>query len=116
MTEAFDTGLRPEDLDPARPEPVEAPWGSFALYYVRGEWRAWQSFCPHMQAPLFGGTLTEDSVTCPWHLWRYSLLTGEFLDAPEDDDTPERGCMARAGVELGASGTLVLRKLDESPE
>jgi nitrite reductase/ring-hydroxylating ferredoxin subunit len=69
-----------------------------------------------MQAPLFGGTLTEDSVTCPWHLWRYSLLTGEFLDAPEDDDTPERGCMARAGVELGASGTLVLRKLDESPE
>jgi nitrite reductase/ring-hydroxylating ferredoxin subunit len=114
MTQEFDTELLPEELDPERPQPFDTPWGSFTLYLVGGEWRAWQSFCPHMQAPLFGGTRSNDSITCPWHLWRYSLETGEFLDAPEDDETSERGCMAKAGVRTSASGTLVLIQV-ESP-
>ncbi len=112
MSRVFDTELRPEDLDPERPQPFDTPWGSFALYLVEGEWRAWQSFCPHMQAPLFGGTRTADSITCPWHLWRYSLTSGEFLEAPEDDETPERGCLARAGVRVGPRGTLLLEEIE----
>lgn len=108
MHEEFDTGLRPEELDPERPQPVDTPWGSFSLYLVGEEWRAWQSFCPHMQAPLFGGTLSAGSVTCPWHLWTYSLTTGEFLGAPEDDEATERGCLTPAEVRLGPRGTLLL--------
>ena len=112
----FDTGLSPEELDPLRPQPFDTPWGSFSLYLVEGQWRAWQSFCPHMQAPLFGGTLAPGSVTCPWHLWRFSLLTGEFLDAPEDDETDERGCLARAGVRVGSNGTLILVQVEAPSE
>ena len=78
--ESFDTGLRESDLDPARPVPLETPWGSFALYVVAGEVRAVQSFCPHLDGPLFQGTQSGDSITCPWHQWRFSLVSGARLD------------------------------------
>lgn len=108
MPEAFDTGLHPDALDPERPQPFDTPWGSFTLFRVGGAWRAWQSFCPHMQAPLFGGTVCGDAVTCPWHQWRYSLATGAFVGAPEDDEATERGRLARAEVRVGPRGTLEL--------
>jgi nitrite reductase/ring-hydroxylating ferredoxin subunit len=107
MDGEFDTGLRREDLDPERPCPIETPWGSFAIYLVAGEILAAQSFCPHLEGPLFQGTLAGDTIVCPWHQWRFSLRTGARLDLG--------GCLSRAAdalalcdVRTGTRGTLVL--------
>lgn len=105
--EDFDTGLRPDELDALRPRPVETPWGTMALYVVGRDVRAFQAFCPHMSGPLFAGTLAGSSVTCPWHLWRYSLEDGRLLETPTD--TPARGApLVRCPTRVGARGTIVL--------
>lgn len=107
MEPEFDTGLAPEDVDPARPRPIDTPWGSFALYEIGGELLAAQSFCPHLEGPLFQGTIAGDTITCPWHQWRFSLRTGARIDLG--------GCLRRAGddlvtcdVRIGSRGTIVL--------
>jgi nitrite reductase/ring-hydroxylating ferredoxin subunit len=79
-----DTGLRPQDLDPERPLSIETPWGAVALYRIGDEVLAAESFCPHLQGPLFQGTLTGDEITCPWHRWRFSLRTGERVPGDEE--------------------------------
>ncbi len=76
----FDTGLAPEDLDPARPRTLETPWGAFALFVVEGRVLCVQSFCPHLGGPLFQGTVAQGRVTCPWHEWTFSLETGKRVD------------------------------------
>jgi nitrite reductase/ring-hydroxylating ferredoxin subunit len=78
--EAFDTGLLLEGLDPERPLPIDTPWGSISLFVRGGEVFAVQSFCPHLEGPLFQGTLSGEEVTCPWHGWRFSLRSGRRVD------------------------------------
>ena len=106
---SFDTGLTRAELDPARPAPIETPWGSFALYVIDGRVHAAQSFCPHLDGPLFQGTLSGATITCPWHQWRFSLLDGARQDA---------GALLRGGkprlricaVSESPRGTLVLAR------
>jgi nitrite reductase/ring-hydroxylating ferredoxin subunit len=105
---SFDTGRRPDELDPERPEPFDTPWGSFALYLVEGGPIAVQSFCPHLLGPLFQGTVFAGEVTCPWHGWRFDLATGLCTHRPEGG-VGGVAPLARLQVELGPRGTLVLR-------
>jgi nitrite reductase/ring-hydroxylating ferredoxin subunit len=109
--EAFDTGLRPEDVDPARPRPIDTPWGSMSIFACAGELLAVQSFCPHLMGPLFQGTVSGETVTCPWHQWRFSLRTGARVDAgryfgPRGDDAALLVCDA----DTGPRGTIVLSR------
>jgi hypothetical protein len=106
----FDTRVRPEELE-RRPKLVETPWGALALYRVGEEILAAQAFCPHLDGPLFEGTLTGDEIVCPWHQWRYSLRTGERLGIgwkllPGGGG----GRLLRCDVSLSAEGTLVLAR------
>ena len=101
---SHDTGLRPGDIDPERPQPLDTPWGSFAIWVVDGELVAWQSFCPHLLGPLFHGTRSGDEITCPWHRWRFSLVSGARVDGEPGNDPP----LARCPVSVGPRGTLVL--------
>lgn len=39
--------------------------------------------CPHKQGPLSQGIMHGDSVTCPLHNWKISLVSGEALGADE---------------------------------
>ncbi|MBL8858760.1 MAG: Rieske 2Fe-2S domain-containing protein [Planctomycetes bacterium] len=80
MSDSFDTGLRPDELNPERPHPLETPWGSFALYVVGGRVHAASSFCPHLEGPLFQGTQRGEVIMCPWHFWCFSLVTGKRVD------------------------------------
>lgn len=100
-----DTNLRPDEIDPDRPRPLETPWGAFALYRIGDEVLASQSFCPHLAGPLFQGTLMGDTITCPWHRWRFSLRTGARVDFHLGGGKP----LALLEVSLGPRGTLVLR-------
>ncbi len=39
--------------------------------------------CPHKQGPLSQGIMHGDSVTCPLHNWKISLVSGEALGVDE---------------------------------
>ncbi len=103
----FDTGVRRVDLDPEHPLPLETPWGSFALFAVGAETFAVQSFCPHLEGPLFQGSVSGECVTCPWHGWRFSLRTGRRLDFAELFSF-ERDTLLVLEVRMSERGTIVL--------
>jgi nitrite reductase/ring-hydroxylating ferredoxin subunit len=111
--EEFDTGIELHALDPERPRIVETPWGTMALYRVDAEVFCSQAFCPHLEGPLFQGTLSGPTITCPWHQWRYDLRTGARIDPARPRSGPGSEHLARCGVSRSARGTLVLRL--ESP-
>lgn len=105
--QAFDTHLAPAEIDPSRPEPIETPWGSFAIFALSRGLVAVQSFCPHMEGPLFQGTLSGETLTCPWHEWRFSLATGRHID-PDGIEIPGGAKLAFLDVHLGPRGTILL--------
>jgi nitrite reductase/ring-hydroxylating ferredoxin subunit len=107
-SEAFDTGVRPGELDSKRALPFETPWGCFALHLVEDRPVCAQSFCPHMEGPLFEGTRSGSTIICPWHGWRYDLANGACIASPRDEG--ERTRLAFLDVQVGASGTYVLTK------
>lgn len=37
---------------------------------------AFESRCPHYQAPLRFGRVVEGQVVCPWHFFRFDTVTG----------------------------------------
>jgi len=104
--EAFDTGLRPVDVDPTRPRPIDTPWGSFAIFPCAGGLRAVQSFCPHLMGPLFQGSVAGGAVTCPWHQWRFDLSSGERLDE-HGGRIPGGARLRTLEVRIGPRGTLL---------
>lgn len=107
MSHTFDTGIVPNQLDPDRPRPLETPWGSFALYVVDGRVLAAQSFCPHLEGPLFQGTIKGDVVMCPWHFWCFSLSTGKRVDLT-GRLLASSSSIARLAVSTSERGTIVL--------
>src|SRR5580704_18222188 len=54
-----------------------------AVFNVGGEFTAINDVCPHMGASLAGGYVEGNSVTCPWHAWRFSVKDGTWLDNPK---------------------------------
>ena len=76
----FNTGLTRADLDSKQARFVKAPWGEFALYETGGKLFCAQAFCPHMEGPLFEGSISGGIVTCPWHSWRFELENGHRID------------------------------------
>jgi nitrite reductase/ring-hydroxylating ferredoxin subunit len=112
--EEFDTQLVASELDLSRPRPVVTPWGTMALFRVGPELFAVQAFCPHLEGPLFQGTLAGEIVTCPWHLWRFNLRTGERVDARPSFFARHAGGgtppLLRCAVRIGAAGTVILAR------
>lgn len=54
-----------------------------AVFNVDGQYRAIDDLCPHMGASLGAGWVEGDTVTCPWHAWRFSLCDGRWKDSPQ---------------------------------
>jgi len=105
----FDTGLRRAELDPHWPRPIDTPWGTMALFVLEGEVVCVQAFCPHLEGPLFQGSVAHGEVTCPWHGWRFDLRTGRRVDLLRPRSGPDARPLVRCEVTSGAGGTLVLR-------
>jgi len=112
-TPEFDTALRFEDLDPQRPRAILTPWGTMALFVSGDDVYALQAFCPHLEAPLFQGSVAGGAVTCPWHRWRFDLRSGACLERGEGRPAAESDALARAEVSRSARGTLVLARPDK---
>jgi 3-phenylpropionate/trans-cinnamate dioxygenase ferredoxin subunit len=45
---------------------------------------ALQGTCSHEYFQLDGGFLASDAITCPLHLSRFDLVTGDALDPPAE--------------------------------
>lgn len=107
-----DTGLRPEDLADGRPQAFQTEWGMFALYPVgpledpASQVLAAGCFCPHMDGPLFEGSIVAGEITCPWHLWSYSLRSGGCTYSPEDEGA--HTSLERLPLQLGPKGTYLV--------
>lgn len=103
----FDTGLR-ADVDLERPLPLSTPWGTMALFRVDGEVVCIQAFCPHLEGPLFQGSVAAGEVTCPWHLWRFDLRTGRRTDWRSPRFGHDARALVTCAVRASPGGTLVL--------
>ncbi len=63
---------------------IETDTINIAVFRGRGDTVfAIKDQCPHKQGPLSQGIMHSDSVTCPLHNWKISLVTGEALGADE---------------------------------
>lgn len=49
----------------------------FLLLQESGEAHLIRRACPHAEMPLDGAVVSAGELTCPWHLMRFSLRTGE---------------------------------------
>jgi NAD(P)H-dependent nitrite reductase small subunit len=61
---------------------VEANDSEVAVFNLDGELFAIDNSCAHKQQPLADGVVRDGIVTCPAHLWRYDVRTGERVDSP----------------------------------
>lgn len=51
---------------------------------LEGKLHAWDGTCTHEEADLSTGFLLGEEVTCPLHLSRFNLLTGEAVNPPAE--------------------------------
>lgn len=87
----------PRDFVPVMPEteleegkPRRAMAGEVPIVLVRcgSQIYALGETCPHLGGPLAQGTLSDCSITCPWHGSRFALEDGRVLDGPATYPAP----------------------------
>lgn len=67
---------RLQDLVEARPQRFVLSGHPVMVVLVDGSPHAVSDVCPHVGASLSAGLVRDGCVTCPSHLWRFSLLDG----------------------------------------
>ncbi len=50
-----------------------------AIFNVKNQFYAISNTCAHRGGPLGEGTVKDNVVTCPWHMWRYDVTTGKGI-------------------------------------
>ena len=73
-----------DDLPLDRPILVEIEGRRIALVRRGNAVHALDDACPHAGGPLSEGTVSGDTLACPYHGWVWSLETGACV-APERD-------------------------------
>ncbi len=53
-----------------------------AVFRKGDEFFAIDDLCPHMGASLAEGYVEDNTVTCPWHAWRFCIKDGTWEDNP----------------------------------
>lgn len=70
------------DIPPGRMFYADVDGLPIALANVGGTIYAFSDSCRHEGGPLSAGVLIDDTVTCPWHGWTYSVRTGKAIVPP----------------------------------
>ncbi len=61
---------------------VDAGGKSLALFNVAGVYYVLDNDCPHRGGPLGEGDLDGAVIACPWHGWRWDVITGANANNP----------------------------------
>ena len=71
-----------QDIPPGTGRTVEIEGVWIALFNVEGTFYAIDNACPHAGGPLGEGKLCGTEVECPWHGWKFSVVSGERAGNP----------------------------------
>lgn len=71
-----------QDIPPGTGRTVEVDGTWIALFNVGGTIYAIDNTCPHAGGPLGEGKLCGTEVECPWHGWKFSIVSGERVGNP----------------------------------
>jgi len=67
-----------------------------AVFLYSGRLTAISDICNHKGGPLSEGRLTGEFVTCPWHGWEYSVVTGKGPAGYDEEQVPVYALEERA--------------------
>ncbi len=70
------------ELHPGDKTAIQAKGESVLVANVNGNIYAVSNICTHEYAELVNGFILEDTITCPLHLSRFRLETGEVVNSP----------------------------------
>jgi 3-phenylpropionate/trans-cinnamate dioxygenase ferredoxin subunit len=70
------------ELQPGDKTTIQVNDESILVVNVNGRVLAVSNICTHEYAELVNGFLMDDVITCPLHLSRFKLETGEVLNPP----------------------------------
>jgi 3-phenylpropionate/trans-cinnamate dioxygenase ferredoxin component len=78
------------ELPPGTMRGIEQEGKRVLVVNHEGTLHAWDGTCTHEEADLSTGFLLGDEVTCPLHLSRFNLLTGEAVNPPAEKPLGKR--------------------------
>jgi nitrite reductase/ring-hydroxylating ferredoxin subunit len=73
---------RAEDLGPGDRFSLVSGDHKVVVFNIDGDLYALNASCAHTGGPLEEGVVRNGVVTCPWHLHRYEIATGQRVDMP----------------------------------
>jgi nitrite reductase (NADH) small subunit/3-phenylpropionate/trans-cinnamate dioxygenase ferredoxin subunit len=78
----FETVGKVSDFEDGQGRAVPVEGRMVAVFRKGEDWYAIDDLCPHMGASLAEGYVDDDTVTCPWHAWRFCIKNGQWEDNP----------------------------------
>ena len=100
-----------EELDARAPFSVRLERHTVAVFLHDGRLRAIGNACNHKGGPLCAGRLRGEYVTCPWHGWEYSVVTGRGPEGYDEEQVPVFEVDERADGVYVATPPVSPRKL-----
>lgn len=77
-----------EEIAARAPFAVEIDRHRIAVFVHEGRVRAISDICNHKGGPLAEGPVRGEFVTCPWHGWEYSVVTGRGPEGYDEEQVP----------------------------
>ncbi len=77
MTSGFVTVAQVGEIPPGTGRTVQVNGIWIAVFNVGGTFYAIDNACPHAGGPLGEGTLCGAVVECPWHGWKFNVVSGQ---------------------------------------
>ncbi len=71
-----------KELTPGSMRTIKAGTRSVSVCNSEGRLYAFDDTCLHKGGPLGQGKLEGEVVTCPWHAWKWNVVTGASLTNP----------------------------------
>ena len=78
----YETVGKVEDFEEGKGRAIPVNGRMVAIFRLKDGFRAIDDLCPHMGASLAEGFVEENTVTCPWHAWRFCIDDGTWCDNP----------------------------------